>query len=302
MPTAPVQSGESNPDEPVFIFGDIPYTSPFFVNTLNDPLILLEDQAGFVHRDFEFVFKLEGQVIGPVEVDDDGNVTYSLALPAVPQGTFVDVDNNGQENQGVQVFAIAYWSKHLGRSLPRRAGRWRLVGRSCFDRSGFRTPRGDRGRVYWLVWAPDGDQAFPTGFGEDEMLFTEDDPVAPIPAGYNLVSLDESPFRVWKEARPEITLNEGASAVNDFSEMTFVDAFDALFEKASREYPFTAEKGVDWQALYDEFAPQVAEGLTPEVVLQPVEVGKAVFDVADFPRVERLCRTLHLVANLIVAV
>ena len=74
LPTALVQPGAENPDEPVFITGDIPYTSPFFVNTLNDPLVLLEDQAGFVARDFEFEFKLEGQVIGPVEVLEDDSV------------------------------------------------------------------------------------------------------------------------------------------------------------------------------------------------------------------------------------
>ncbi|GAB4579550.1 MAG: hypothetical protein Fur0022_22880 [Anaerolineales bacterium] len=126
LPTAPVQPGAANPDEPVFITGDIPYTSPFFVNTLNDPLVLLEDQAGFVARDFEFEFKLEGQVIGPVEVLEDDSVVYSLALPAVPQGTFVDVDNDGQEDLGVQVFAVAYWSNTWGGPFleTRDAGGW----------------------------------------------------------------------------------------------------------------------------------------------------------------------------------
>jgi hypothetical protein len=109
-----------------------------------------------------------------------------------------------------------------------------------------------------IVWAPDGEQFFPTGFGDDEMLFTADDPVAPIPAGYNLVSLDETPLRVWKEARPEITLNEGSTAVNDYSEMDYAEAFEALFEKVSVEYPFTDDKGIDWQTLYEETAPQVA--------------------------------------------
>jgi hypothetical protein len=33
-----------------------------------------------------------------------------LNLPAVPQGTLVDVDNDGEKDTGVQVFAIAYWS------------------------------------------------------------------------------------------------------------------------------------------------------------------------------------------------
>lgn len=257
LPTAPVQLGAENPDEPVFITGDIPYTSPFFVNTLNDPLVLLEDQAGFVNRDLEFEFKLEGQVIGPVEVLWDDSVGYSLALPAVPQGTFVDVDNNKAANLGVQVFAVAYWSNTWGGPFleTRDAGGWSGGHVSTVVDS---ERQGEITGGILIVWAPDGDQAFPTGFGEDGKLFTEDDPIAPIPAGYNLVGLDVTPFRVWKEARPRITLNEGAGAVNDFSRMGYLEAFEALFEKVSREYPFTQEKEVNWQALHDEFAPQFA--------------------------------------------
>jgi carboxyl-terminal processing protease len=32
-----------------------------------------------------------------------------------------------------------------------------------------------------------------------------------------------------------------------------------LYEKAAREYPFTAEKHIDWPALYNEYSPRVAE-------------------------------------------
>jgi C-terminal processing protease CtpA/Prc len=110
-----------------------------------------------------------------------------------------------------------------------------------------------------IVWSPDDGQAFPTGFGADDLLFTADDPVAPIPAGYNLVSLDAEPFTFWKEPRPELTLFEGSTAVNDFSDMSYAAAFEALFEKVSREYPFTVEKGIDWDALYAEIAPLMAD-------------------------------------------
>lgn len=257
LPTAPVQAGDANPDEPVFITGDIPYTSPFFADSLNDPFVLLEDEAGFVARNFDFVFKLEGQSIGPVEILDDGTVQYSLALPAVPQGTLVDVDNNGQEDLGVQVFAVAYWSNIWGGPFLEKRDGTGWSGSYCSTVVDSERDGEISGGIL-VVWAPDGNQAFPTGFGDDNMLFTADDPVAPIPAGYNLVNLDETPFRVWKEARPNITLNEGAGAVNDYSEMSYTEAFDALFAKVSKEYPFTEVKGVDWQALYDEFAPQVA--------------------------------------------
>ncbi len=55
LPPIPVEAGEENPDEPVYIQGEIPYTSPFFLNTISEPFVLLEDQAGFVQRDREFV-------------------------------------------------------------------------------------------------------------------------------------------------------------------------------------------------------------------------------------------------------
>ncbi len=51
---------------------------------------------------------------------------------------------------------------------------------------------------------------------------------------------------------------EGDVAVKDFTDMSYGDAFDSLWTRASTEYPFTQLKGIDWQSLYDEFAPRVA--------------------------------------------
>ena len=59
LPPIPVKPGEENPDEPVYITGDIPYTSPFFANTISEPFVLLEDQAGFVDRDEVFLMLVE---------------------------------------------------------------------------------------------------------------------------------------------------------------------------------------------------------------------------------------------------
>ena len=70
---------------------------------------------------------------------------------------------------------------------------------------------------------------------------SDDDPVTAIPAGYNLVDLNEEPFEFSKEARPIISLFEGEIAVNDFSAESYRDAFAALIDKVSREYPFTED-------------------------------------------------------------
>jgi hypothetical protein len=114
--TQPVLSAPEtlNVDEPVLITGEIRYTSPFVLNTIPASMVLLEDQAGFVRRDREFKFSRIGQVIGPVQVKDDQSLTFSLTLPSVPNGVLVDVDNDGENDQGVQVFAVAYWSNTWG--------------------------------------------------------------------------------------------------------------------------------------------------------------------------------------------
>jgi carboxyl-terminal processing protease len=39
--------------------------------------------------------------------------------------------------------------------------------------------------------------------------------------------------------------------------MKRAEAFDAMFEKVRVEYPFTEDKNIDWDALYEEFAPQI---------------------------------------------
>ncbi len=257
LPPIPVQPGASHPDEPVYVTGKITYTSPFFVDTISDGFVMLEDEAGFVHRDRQFIFPVNDQAIGPIQVQNDNTLTYSLMLPALPHGTSVDVDNNGRRDAGVQVFAVAYWSNTWGDTFiePRDGEGW-----SDAYSSTITDPQNNdeiKGGIL-IVWAPDDQQSFPTGFGPDGLLFTSDDPTAPIPAGYNIVDLNQKPFRVYKTARPSIDLNEGVVAVNDYSNMNYQDAFEALFQKVSKEYPFTAEKGINWQALHDEFAPKVA--------------------------------------------
>ena len=248
-PTVP-----GNPNEPVFINGDIPYTSPFFLATTAEPFVMLEDEAGFVKRDREFEFALKGQAIGPVEIGEE-KLSYSLSLPETPQGTMVEVDNDDLKEAGVQIFAVAYWSNTWGGPfLEERDGK----GWSSAYASTITNPENDyeiTGGTL-IVWAPDDMQGFPTDFGEDGKLFTADDPTGPIPAGYNIVDINRKPFRIYKEAKPKIDLIEGASAVNDYSDMDYDEAFEKLFEKASREYPFTKEKDIDWAALQDEFLPQ----------------------------------------------
>lgn len=257
LPPSPVQPGEANPDEPVLISGTIPFTSPFFINSIAEPFVLLEDEAGFVARDREFEFPLIGQIIGPVDLVDDSTLSYTLPLPSVPTGTLLDVDNNSEDDPGIMIFAVAYWSNTWGDPfLEARDG----TGWSNAYTSAVTDPNREDEIMggMLVIWAPDDEQEFPSGFGPDEMLFTDDDPISPVPAGYSIVDLDQDPFSIYKESQPVITLLEGEVSVNDYSTLDYDAAFDALFEKTSREYPFTEDKGINWNALYDDFSQRVA--------------------------------------------
>ncbi len=243
-------------DEPVLVSGTIPYTWPFFENTNIEPFILLEDQAGFVARDLDFEWPLESQTIGPVWTIEEGLLGFSLSLPAEPNATLLDVDNNDQADTGVMIFAVAYWNNTWGHAfLEERDGTGWSGAYASTRVNSDRDGEIEGGTL--LIWAPNDQQEFPTGFGEDNRLFTEDDPVAAVPAGYSFVDLDAEPFRVYKQAHLELELIEGDFGLRDYSQMNYEDAWETLFERVSTEYPFTELKGIDWDALYAEVNPLI---------------------------------------------
>lgn len=251
LPQNPI-SPEDLSQEPAFISGFIEYSSPFFLNSIGEPFVMLEDQAGFVKRDNDFEFRLESQIIGPVEITDDNKLAYYLSLPSIPQGTFVDVNHDNQKDQGVQVFAVAYWSNTWGDPfLEIRDG----TGWSTAYSSTITDPDKEyeiTGGIL-IVWSPDHDQEFSNGFGSDGLLFTDDDPIANISAGYSLVNLNEEPFRYYKQPNITIDLIEGDVAIKDFSKLDYGDAFEAMFLSVSEEYPFTKEKQINWSSLQETY-------------------------------------------------
>lgn len=257
----PITQGGVSPDErsanePVLITGTVPFTSPFFINLTAEPFVMLEDQAGFIARDKDFVFPIEGQVIGPVWGIDDNTLGFSLSLPSIPQGTLIDLDQDDQEDTGVMVFGIAFWANIWGDPfLEEREGTGWSTAHTTTITDAERDYEITGGHL--VIWSPDDEQSFPSGFGDDQMLFTEDDPTQEVPPGYSIVDLNSEPFKVYKESNPEFTLIEGSSEVKDYTARSYSDAFDAMFEKVSLEYPFTAEKNITWDALYAEFQPKV---------------------------------------------
>lgn len=260
-PPADIQNDEGGP---AVIDGVMNYTNPLLTLGVAQPLIVLEDQAGFVDRDRGFLFPPESQVLGVITGDFfDPPFNWSLNLPIAPQGTLRDVDQDGVEDPGVMTFAVAYWSNTFGDPFLEKRDQGGGGWSSAFATTRIDTTASGNNEVIggqYIVWAPDDQQGFPSGFGADGLLFTADDPIVTLPAGYTLVDMDTAPFTFSRPARPEMELYEPDTfALDDFSDLTYAEAFDAMIDKMSKEYAFTEYKGIDWDAIRAEMRPRFEE-------------------------------------------
>ncbi len=249
---------------PKTVTGTVTYTNTFFTMGVAEPVIILEDQGGFVTRDRKFLIPVESQVIGQVTSDFyTSPFTYSLTLPEEPKGTLHDVDHDGADEPGVMVFAVAYWTNTWGDPFLER----RDQGGGGWSSAYASTKVSDDSDFYlevfggkYLIFAPEAGQSFPSGFGDDKKLFTDDDPIMDIPVGWSVIDLDQTPFSIERSESVEIPLLEPeGSAADDFSALSYTEAFDAMLEKFKNEYAFTELKKIDWDALGKEFRPRFEE-------------------------------------------
>ncbi|MCA9914178.1 MAG: PDZ domain-containing protein, partial [Anaerolineae bacterium] len=247
------------------ITGRMVVTNPNVITSTVQPVIILEDQTGFVMRDLEYGFEEQTQVIAQfpdgLDTYQDGYLDYRILLPIRPTGNQHDVDHDNVEEPGVQIYQTAYWddtrdTPYIG---PLEGYGWSGAYSSA------RTSENplDEGEIVggnFLIWAPDDAQSFPSGFGADGKLFTDDDPIVDIPAGYTAVNLDTDPFTFSRANEVVFDLLEPAAYLPvDFSDLSYTEAFDALIEYAKEAYVFTDLKDVDWDALHEELRPRFEE-------------------------------------------
>jgi len=257
-------AGEAIPGGPVLITGEFEYSNDFVVETYYlEHAVALLDMTGFILRDKEWELPVEGQVIGYMDLDAENNrASFRLALPAVPEGLFNDVDQDEKVEKGLQIFAVGYSPNLTGGVFSE--GDDRSLGWPAYLAS-VKTDTENQDEVIGgklVIWAADNSQQFPSGFGADGLLFTADDPQMNVPAGYSVIDLDAAPFARIRDAEVELTLYEPADiAVKDFSGQSYTQAFESMFAIASKEYAFNsvAGKQPDWEALHAEIAPKVAQ-------------------------------------------
>ena len=87
----PVTVGDAGTDEPVLVTGTIPFTSPFFMDGIAEPFVLLDRPKRFSGAGCNPKLCPQRPGDWPVELVEDGLLQYSLSLPAVPQAVLHDV-------------------------------------------------------------------------------------------------------------------------------------------------------------------------------------------------------------------
>jgi C-terminal processing protease CtpA/Prc len=250
-------------NEPYEVTGSFDYTNSIITDYYVEHAVALVDMYGFVTRNLEWEIPVSSQTLGFLTIDKEKmHGEYTLQLPAKPTGTVVDVVHAGKTGSGVQVFAVSYWPNLTGG--PYSEGDDMSHGWPSYLAS-VKTDTENNEEVIGgklVVWAPDDKQSFPTGYGDDGKLFTADDLLAPIQAGYTIVDLDQKPFTFTKEAEPDLTLYEPQDvAIKDFSNLSYTEAFDKMFEFIRTNYAFNGIQGKqpDWDALYKEIQPRVQQ-------------------------------------------
>lgn len=259
-PTSTVVPGPAN--QPYQITGTFTYTNDIITTYYVENAVALVDMYGFVKRDQNWTIPVSSQTLGFLSIDPKTKTgKYTLQLPARPTGQMVNVSNDGQQDAGVQIFAVSYWPNLAGG--PYSEGDDPTQGWPNYLASVI-TDSDNMDEVIGgnlVVWSPDANQKFPTGFGPDKKLFTADDPVGPIPAGYSIVNLDKEPFTVTQVSTPSLTLYEPKeAAIKDYSKETYTKAFDDMFQLLKQDYAFNGIQGKQpsWDQLYAQIQPRVA--------------------------------------------
>lgn len=235
------------------VTGTVAISSPLIGRAFTEPFILLTDLTAFVERDLLLPLPSPVQITGNLEGELREGANFIVPLPVRPLGEPHDFAGAGRE--GVQTYAVDFQINLIGDPFlgPLEMQGWPTAITSLRVEMGTNEVIGGR----LLAWAEDDTQQFPVGFGPDGKLFTVDDPLGPLAAGWTVIDLDQEPFTRIRDRSVEVPIIEGDLELKNLSALSYTDAFSALVDELRRRYPFTAAKAIDWDALEAQFRPEI---------------------------------------------
>jgi len=287
LPPAPITNDEGGPER---LTGSLDYKDFAIQVVLKDAAPTLLDMVHIVQRDGTQFAPVDSQILGymtsPVFPPP---LSYAFNLPIEPTGTLLDVDNDGEEDTGVQIFSALVGANINGGSHLEQLDQNDDLASYLTDPTTGEITEGSL-----LVYAPDAEQGFPSGFGADGLLFTADDPAVGLPQGYTVVSFGPDGFTFDRAADAVLNVLESAeSASPDFSDQGYVEAFNSLIDHLAVRYSYTELRKLDWEALRAEFLPQIEQAA--EVLESNPNAGGAIY-VYTLHQLAQKVRDAHVMA------
>ncbi|MEQ8673756.1 MAG: S41 family peptidase [Aggregatilineales bacterium] len=246
-------------------------------------VVLLVDRTNFIlSGDYGQTTPESQQIVSVLEIGTD-DFAYHIDLPTTPPGN------------GLRLFTIEIAQNYFGPAtlhpLEQRFEQGTTTWQSIIVEES--TPTVIGGTL--IVFTPDDEQRFPTGFGDDGRLFTEDDPLGTLPVGYTTIHMHSNQFQWIQKVETVIELHPIPNLIPiDYSHLNFVSAFDALIATLQQRYAYTAFRNIDWQALQRAYQPRIiAAGTDPIAYYQTLsdmalEIGDLHVFAAPLPELVQL--------------
>ena len=222
-----------------------------------DPTVALMDVTNMLRGEPATFIAAEQQILGVLtESLFPGPGQYRVNLPISPAGVPLDVDNDGEEDAGIQIFALRVSPNVINDSYLQQLEQAGGLATYLTD-----IATGNLTEGTLLLFAPDEEQGFVSGFGEDGLWFTDDDPAVALPAGYTVATLNKDgsvTFDRSAEATMD-TMERAEEASADFSDQGLVESYNSLIDLLAERYAYTELRGLDWQQIRQAYLPQVEE-------------------------------------------
>lgn len=251
LPAAEIINEEGGPG---FVTGEWAYTSYAVAGAYQEPVAALLDASRLVQGNHSEWVPRSGQILGTLTSPlSPAPVSYQVNLPIRPDAASVDLDNDGETDDGVLIYALVMSTNLVGDSYLEQT-----------EQLGFSSYLTDpqTGAVRegtFLIYAPNAEQGFPGGAGADGQFFTADDPAVAVPGGYTLATLNPDgsvAFNRSFEARMDVR-EPAAFASPDFSGQGILESYNALIDVLKVRYSFTELRKLDWEQIRQEYLPRV---------------------------------------------
>ncbi len=157
----------NNESGPVLVTGQWNYKNFIITTQYLEPVVVLLDVSRMIQGNYIDFVPRTGQIIGQLTSPfSSPPVNYQVMVPRKPTGQYVDLDNNGHKDTGIQIFTIMVGSNLVGDSYLEQLEQLSFTSfladpHSAIIREG-----------KFLIYAPDDKQGFPASTGKDGKIFT----------------------------------------------------------------------------------------------------------------------------------